>query len=322
MNQPRLFDSVTVFGSATLDRVARSDGAPIMGASNPGKVRRLPGGVGFNVSAVLARLGIPTRLVSIVGDDSDGEAILTAAKGVGVDTAGISVQPHGSTAGYHATFDDQGNLIVGIADMTICEAMTPALMADSLVLHEKSAFWVVDANLPRPTLEFLAEEAKARRHPLAALTVSPAKAGRITPIMDRVAYLFTNLREAAAIVGHDPQEPGLNAAKLATELAGMLPTKVIVTNGREPLAAANRGEVRSFAPFRAAVKGVNGAGDSFAAGTIHALTTGLELNDAIRFGLAAAALTLEAGSILSAPFSQDALAERIAGPAEAERRIA
>ena len=59
-----------------------------------------------------------------------------------------------------------------------------------------------------------------------------------------------------------------------------------------------------------------------AAGTIHALTTGLELNDAIRFGLAAAALTLEAGSVLAAPFSENALAERIAGPVEAEQRIA
>ena len=98
---------------------------------------------------------------------------------------------------------------------------------------------------------------------------------------------------------------------------------MVVTNGVEPLAVACNGHVRSFAPLRTAVKGVNGAGDSFAAGTIHGLAAGHALNDAVLFGLAAAAMTLEAGGIVAALFTEDAIAERIgAGPPEADRRIA
>jgi hypothetical protein len=45
----------------------------------------------------------------------------------------------------------------------------------------------------------------------------------------------------------------------------------------------------------------------------------------LRFGLAAAAMTLEAGSIIAAPFSPDALAERIGRgprPSPSAERIA
>jgi sugar/nucleoside kinase (ribokinase family) len=319
----RPFDSVTVFGGATLDRVARSAAAPVMGASNPGTVRRLAGGVGFNVATVLARLGLPTRMVTAVGDDTDGDAILTAAKVAGIDTAGIAVIPGGSTAGYHATFDDRGNLIIGVADMKICEAVTPAAVSSVVTASGDRDFWVVDANLPAETLAFLVEEAKDARHPIAALTVSPAKAMRLVPILDQLSYLFTNRREAAALLGRDPDQANEAVATLAGELAGMRTTKVVVTNGDDTLAAASRGDVRSFAPLRAAVKGVNGAGDSFAAGTIRGLAAGHALSDAVRFGLATAVMTLEAGSIVAARFSDDAIAERIAaGPPEADRRIA
>ena len=311
----RPFDTITVFGGATLDRVVRSAAAPVMGASNPGTVRRIPGGVGFNVAMVLARLGLTTRLVTAVGADADGESILAAAAAAGIDVDRVVVSETSGTAAYHATLDDGGNLIIGIADMMVCDEITPAAVAPS-TRGSGQDFWVVDANLPAATLAFLSAEAKDARVPIAALTVSPAKAIRLTPILDSLTYLFTNRREAAALLGRDPEEPGVAVSALAQELAGTRPAKVVVTNGNEPLAVSSRGEVRSHAPLRAAVKSVNGAGDSFAAGTIHGLAAGHALNDAIRFGRAAAVLTLEAGGIADAPFSEDALAERLAtGPA-------
>ena len=324
MDEPiRSFSTVTVFGGMTLDRIARSQHPPVMGASNPGTVRRLPGGVGFNVAMVLARLGFPTRMVSAVGDDSDAEAILAAAEEIGVDTRGVAIVHRASTAGYHATFDDSGNLIVGIADMKVCDAITPAAVSGAAAAAPSGDFWLLDANLPQPTIEFLAAEAAVARRPLAALTVSPAKGVRLLSVLDTIAVLFTNRKEAAALLDHDPDDAKLASAALALELTGARSMAIVVTSGSEPLAAARRGEVRSYAPLRAEVAGVNGAGDSLAAGTILGLSEGLGLGDAVRFGMAAAAMTLEAGGILAAPFSRDALAERLtAGPRTQSRPVA
>lgn len=310
------FETVTIFGGATLDRVAASAMPPVMGASNPGNVRRVPGGVGFNAATVLARLGLKTRLVTAIGSDPDGEAILAAAMRAGVDVGHVVVSGGAGTAAYHATLDHAGNLIIGIADMKVCDEITPAAVAPATARADGD-FWVVDANLPPATLAFLGAEAKDARVPIAALTVSPAKAVRLEPILDSITYLFTNRREAAALLGLNPDEAGLAVTALARELTGTRPTKVVVTNGNEPLAASSKGEVRSYASLRATVKSVNGAGDSFAAGTIYGLAAGHALSDAIRFGRAAAVLALEAGGIAEAPFRADTLAERLtAGPAQ------
>jgi sugar/nucleoside kinase (ribokinase family) len=272
----RPFDSVTVFGGATLDRVAQSSAPPVMGASNPGTVRRIPGGVGLNVAMVLARLGVPTRLVARVGADLDGNTVTDAARAAGVDTSGLTVSAETPTAGYHATLDDAGGLLIGIADMKICDEMAPATLGPAAGASGERDFWIVDANLPVATLAFLVEEASASRRVIAALTVSPAKAVKLVTMLDRLSDL--------------------------------------VTNGAEPLsAAASTGEVRSYAPLKVAVAGVNGAGDSFAAGVVNGLWHNIGFNDAIRFGLAAAALTLESGSVLQARFSEDAIAERMGG---------
>lgn len=304
----RPYSGVTVFGGVTLDRVAKTDGPAVLGASNPGMVRRLPGGVGFNVATILARLGVRTRFVSRVGADADGESILTSAREMGIETGGLGVSPTGATAGYHATFDNEGNLVVGVADMKICDEITPASLARMALSQREGDFWIIDANLPAESIAFLVEEAAQAGTPVAALTVSPAKALRFVPVLDRLSYVFTNRREAASMLGLDPNDAGLNVARLAAELARTRSAYVIVTNGGESLAAAHGADVRSFVPFRATITGVNGAGDSFAAGSIEALVHGYELKDAIRHGLAAAAMTLEAGTAAAAPFQPGILA--------------
>ncbi len=315
MDQPlRRFDGVTVFGGATIDRIAQSFGPPVMGASNPGHARRQSGGVGFNVACVLARLGITARLVTRVGADPDGEAILAACTAAGVDAAYVGTSAEQPTAGYHAAFGNDGELIVGIADMEICGELTPAAVGPVAAAPQASDFWVVDANLPEETLAFLVAQAAATGTPVAALSVSPVKAMRLASLLDQLTVLFTNRREAAALLGMDPNLAGSTTA-LAAELARTRPTRIVVTAGSEPMIAARGGETRSYLPLKTSVTAVNGAGDAFAAGTLAAMAEGRSLNDAIRFGLAAAALTIEHGSVAAAPFAPGVLTTRIAsGP--------
>ncbi len=315
MDQPlRRFDGVTVFGGATIDRIAQSFGPPVKGASNPGRAHRQSGGVGFNVACVIARLGIATRLVSRVGDDSDGEAIIAACTAAGVDGRDIGTSAEMPTAGYHAAFDDKGELFIGIADMEICTELTPAVVGPAAAAPAAGDFWVVDANLPEETLAFLVAQAAATGTQVAALSVSPVKAMRLASLLDQLTVLFTNRREAAALLGMDPNLAAGTTA-LAAELSRTRQTRVVVTAGGEPMIAARAGETRSFLPLKTSIVAVNGAGDSFAAGAVAAMAEGRSLNDAIRFGLAAAALTIEHGSVAAAPFAPGVLATRIAsGP--------
>jgi pseudouridine kinase len=307
------FDRVTVFGGITVDRIARTDAAPALGVSNPGRVRSSPGGVGFNMATSLARLGLKTRLVAIVGADADGESVLAAAKAAGVDVDRIVISRGKPTATYQAAIADNGELVIGVADMEVYDELDAAAVASAAAGPEAGDFWVLDANLKPEALAFLIGEANAARRPLAGLTVSPAKATRFATLFDRLTYLFANRREAAALLGRPWDDRGPAPVELADEIRRRGCANVVVTNAREPLAAVSGSDMRAFAPLKATVRTVNGAGDALSAGTVYGLAQGRGLFEALRFGLALSALTIESDETVRSDLTPNRLAERIGG---------
>lgn len=307
----RSFQRVTVFGGMTVDRVAAAHGRPVAGASNPGTISRMAGGVGFNVATILARLAVPTRLVGRVGADGDGETVIGAAQTAGVDTTAVSVSPAGATGSYIATLDDRGGLVIGIADMSVYAELTPGEVAPAVRSALADEAWLVDANLPIETLDYLIGEASAAQRPVMALTVSPAKAVRLRAHLGRLTVLFTNRREGAALLGWLPEAKGYAAADLARELASTPGSNVVVSDGAGLVAVASGRDLRSFAPFRALVRNVNGAGDALAAGVVYGFYRGRSLYEGVIDGLATAALVIESPSAIEAPVDTASLSRRI-----------
>ena len=171
--------------------------------------------------------------------------------------------------------------------------------------------WIVDANLPVETIDFLIGEAVATIRPVVALPVSPAKAVRLAPLRDRIGLLFANRKEAAVLLGRDPDEKGQSATFLAEQIGRRPTPDVVITDAGGMLVARSDGKIRSFLPFRANVRSVNGAGDALAAGTIHGLAGGRTLFEAVLHGLAAAAITVESEGTLPDELTASMIATRI-----------
>lgn len=303
--------SFTVFGGATVDHAASTFGPPVLGASNPGTARISAGGVGFNVARGLARLGRPVRLVTRVGEDSDGTAVLVAATGDGVDTAWVGVSSSARTATYRAAFDHQGDLIVGIADMAVMDEITPGAVADAVTAAPAGDTFVVDVNLPAATLGLIVDAAMREGRRVAAVAVSPVKAAKLIPLLGRLSMLFATRREAAALLGRE-DDPSIATRDLAAALAARGVVNAIVTDSADPVAVAAGSEVHAFATFPAQVRSVNGAGDALAAGTLHGLAAGKPIFEAVLYGLAAAAITVEEHGTVAAGLSAAAVEARIA----------
>ena len=67
---------IAVIGGANMDVKAKAF-APLMPAvSNPGQLELRPGGVARNIAENLARLGVPVSLLSRIGRDALGDAVL------------------------------------------------------------------------------------------------------------------------------------------------------------------------------------------------------------------------------------------------------
>src|SRR5262249_18550756 len=156
-------------------------------------------GVGMNVARALAQLKHRVRLVTRIGRDDDADMIMAGARIAGLDVSTISVSATAPTASYHAAFDHRGSLVIGIADMTIFDEIVPAAVATATMKPAQRSLWVVDANLPDATLNFVIGEATSACVPVVALTVSPAKAVRLAPHLDKITLLVANRREAAVL---------------------------------------------------------------------------------------------------------------------------
>jgi pseudouridine kinase len=69
---------VTCVGGAVVDRKLHLHRPAVAGTSNPARLVTSVGGVARNVAESLARLGVPTALVSRVGADETGRGIVAA----------------------------------------------------------------------------------------------------------------------------------------------------------------------------------------------------------------------------------------------------
>ncbi|MDQ2636236.1 MAG: PfkB family carbohydrate kinase, partial [Actinomycetota bacterium] len=88
---------VVVVGQIGRDLILRCGGLPASGGSTEIIERReLLGGKGANQAVALAQLGVPTALIGVVGDDTEGASVLRQAFRDGIDIGGVVRR--GSTA--------------------------------------------------------------------------------------------------------------------------------------------------------------------------------------------------------------------------------
>lgn len=312
MNAAAPAGAVLCIGAAHLDRRARLLAPPVPGSSNPVTVTTGWGGVARNVAEGLARLGMPAALLSRLGPEAEADRLLAALAAAGVEVAPATRNADAATASYTAVLDPTGELVLGLADMAIYDGMDAGFFAARAALLRGHRHWFADANLPAAGLARLLAEKPAGGF-VAANTVSVAKAPRLTGLLGAVDLLFCNRAEAAALSGAGPA-PEAAAAALRAAGAGA----VVVTLGAEgALLATAAGTMRLPSPA-AAARDVTGAGDALIAATLQGWIAGLPPADALRRGLAAAALTVACEQAvrpdLSPALLDAALARRQPGP--------
>ncbi|MBS1856621.1 MAG: carbohydrate kinase family protein [Acidobacteria bacterium] len=282
---------IACIGGAHIDRHAVLKAPPVAGTSNPGNVTSDFGGVARNVAENLARLGCPVALVSLVGEDDAGRAVIRHLQSLRVDTSLVAVarRPTGS---YTAILDPAGELVLGLADMDLYEDLTPPQLEAALPRLCECDAWFVDANLPEVTLGWLAQRRGKRL--LAADAVSVAKASRLRGILGDVAPLFLNRAQAEDLGGARGARQG------------------VLTAGAEGVLAWEGDDTRALPALPAKVRDVTGAGDALIAGALFRLSAAADFFAAVEFGLAAAAITVESPGTVARDLTAELVYARLA----------
>jgi len=297
-------DYVCVVGGANVDIEGRVPGPLLAGDSNLGTVIRSPGGVGRNIAENLARLDVPTRLITALGRDDSGTWLhdLTAASGV--DLAHSVWSESAPTATYLSVIDGSGEMAIAVNDMDVMGSLdVAALDARSETLGNAAAI-VVDCNLAPECIGHIATTLTGG--PLFVDPVSVAKAGRVAPHLASVHTLKPNRAEAALLSGVEIS--GKRSLKTAADAlldAGV--RHVVISLAADGVFFANAETSGTLTPPVQDVASVTGAGDALMTGLVHAHLAGLDFEDAVRFALAASVLSAASASPVAGNFSTESI---------------
>ncbi|MGY1916787.1 ribokinase [Blastococcus sp. SYSU DS0973] len=280
--------SVTVVGSLNEDVLVAVDRLPARGETVVARSAALaPGGKGANQAAAAGLLGgrgdHTVHMVGRVGDDPSGDRQLAALAGSWVNVSRVlrTIGTPTGTATIPVEEASGENLIVVVpganAELTPADVDTPSVRSARVLL--------LQLEVPLPSVEAAARAATG------TVVLTPAPPRPLpAALLERVDVLVPNEHELVQLAGEEPGER--SPAELVGLARRVTPGAVVVTLGaRGALVVPGDGPALVQAPPPVTVVDTTGAGDCFSGALGQALAVGFELPDAVRYAVAAAALS-------------------------------
>jgi pseudouridine kinase len=302
---------ILVIGTASIDTKGRAAQEIQTGTSTPGAIRVSVGGVARNVAENLANLGEPVVLLSAVGDDGSGRRILQQAAECGIDTSRVLVDAEHRTAAYLAVLDDTGDHVMSIDDMTISrDLLTPGYLYRRRALFRDAQMIVLDANLSPAAFETIFRLARRYGVPVCADPTTATLAPGLCPYLSELTLVAPNAAEAEALC--DVQVTGRESALVAAQKLVAMGVKIaIVTLGATGLVYASSEESGHIPAVEVEIVELTGAGDALTAAVVFGLLNDFPVDEAVRLGTSAAALTVHSRSTVCTDLSLERLYDQL-----------
>lgn len=295
--------SVIVFGSINLDLVIEVPRLPAKGETVVGdRFYATPGGKGANQAVAIAKLGIPVSLVGQVGEDTFGQSLIATLQAEGVNTSGITINPH--------TYSGIASIVV---DATGANTIACAGGANNLVRDEElkqfklllpqSKIVLLELGIPIATVLNAAREAKNSD---CCLILDPAPVIPELPeeLYSLIDIITPNEVEASQLVGFTVD--GVTTARQAASFLHQMGVKnVIITLGNQGCLYSNESENFWIKPIPVPVIDTVAAGDAFNGALAVALASGKSLKEAVQWGAVGGALAVTRNGAQSSLPSKD-----------------
>lgn len=275
---------VLVVGSLNMDLVVKTARHPKIGETIlGGRFATFPGGKGANQAVAAARLGATVKMIGRVGKDAFGDELLNNAKKDGIDTSQVKFDDQEATGIALITVDEEGrNTIVvasganfGLTSQDVHEASDSFNAADILVTQLENPMESIEASIN------LAAKNGMR------VVLNPAPAQQLDGnLLSKIDFLIPNEHEVLQVVGATDLESAID------QLFELGVKNLIITMGEKGVMAitsTNRLHVPAYH-----VKAIDtvAAGDAFVGAFSAGLAEGMSTETAIRFGNAAAAISV------------------------------
>jgi len=278
-----------VLGGANIDIVGFTDVPLVLKDSNQGYLKISMGGVGRNIAENLVRLGLNTKLITVIGDDSHGQHLKAHSQQIGLDVLDSLFLKNQPTSVHLAIMDEHNDMALGLSAMSVYDQFNVPFIKKKHQILQKAICLVLDTNMPKSVLDYVATHYQHQKLFLDA--VAGSKALRAKDLLAHLHLLKVNRLEAEILCGLKINQ--LADLKNCSHFFHKKGVKnLCITLGSEGAFYSNELMQGIIKPKKIKVVNTNGAGDAFMAGLISANLQEKSLKESAAFGMLCAAVTL------------------------------
>jgi len=265
-----------------MDLVVQSPRHPAVGETIlGGEFHTFPGGKGANQAVAASRLGARVRMIGRVGADNFGEALLLALKNDGVDTQYISRDPTTATGVALITVSAAGKNTIVVAPGANAQLSIQDLEAAGAAF-QTAQILVTQLESPLPVIKRAVE--LAQQYGVKTI-LNPAPSQPLEArLLEQIDYLIPNEHELALLSGSADLKIGIG------KLQQLGVKNLIVTLGESGVTVVQGRKSHHLPAFKVEAVDTTAAGDAFIGAFAVALSQGLDVFQAARWGNAAGAL--------------------------------
>jgi ribokinase len=293
---------VAGLGALNVDYLYRVESILSDGEAVIDEAKSCPGGSAANTIYGLARLGVKTGFIGMVGDDAEGKTLVQDFSKVGVDTSQIRVKPGVKTGSVLCLSDRQGRrslyVVPGANSLLTEDDVDLAYINQARLLHLSSLADDRQFKMLSQLIDKSGLTTKLSFAPGALYTARGLKA--LSPILSKTYVLFINQDEMQQLTG----KGAIAGAEVCLNQGCRM---VVVTLGRGVRLKSGKKNVRMVSYIRDAeneypVEPVSlekeaevdttGAGDAFATGFLYGLLKERGLKECGRLGAILAQLCI------------------------------
>lgn len=281
---------ISVLGAANVDITGYTQNKLIYKDANIGTMKTTAGGVGRNIAENLMRLDFQVDFISVFGDDPLSDFIKEDCRRKHLNIDKSLFVENASASTFIAIMDEHNDLALGISAMRLYDELEAHRFIDILPGNLDSDYTVLETNFSTEILQAVIERYPQQKFILD--TVSGKKSLRAVPVLPDLYILKTNLLEAEMMSGISAKNQA-DLEKLVRFFTAKGVEKVFITLGKDGVIYGDKNRLNRQAPIPAKIVNTIGAGDSFVAGLVYAESLGLPIDDMARYGMSAAAVTVQ-----------------------------
>ncbi len=294
---------VICIGAAFIDELFHMKEEMIMGSTVPASVTKTAGGVSRNIAHQLALLGVDVQLISVFGNDSDGDWLKLTCINAGVKID-ASITKEGLSGKYTAILNLDASLFTGFLTNAATNLITSQHLEKHRALLQSASYLLADANISVDAGEWLLAFTNETGIPLILEPVSVPPARKFKDVNLSGLYLVTPNEDELPVLC---SEKALFTQHQIEELINKGVENVWLHHGKLGSALYNKERSITLHAPEIEIVDCTGAGDGSLSGFILGKTLGKEDVDCLKIAHTLSAEILQVNGAIATHLNQQTL---------------